>query len=353
MDDSLRYEKILGCLAMVAIGDALGMPAHDMTSGQIKTHFGGPIRDFHRPSADSRVHARLTTGQVTDDTQLTLAMVKACIDHHGVLSPAMAAQYTAKTVQQAFDLGLDSLYGPSTKRAVALIEQGQDPVAASRAEKHPMMGASNGAAMKIAAAGLIHPGDMAGAVLDAVNISLPTHPTQTAIAAAGAIAAGVAQAMLPDASVYSVVQAALLGAYEGEKMGQQQGRTVPLPSVVDRIKLAVELTLRSQCAEEACERFKALIGTGLAAYESIPTAIGIFLAYEGDPRECVLAGANIGFDTDTIASIAGALSGALKGFSKVPLRWFDIIETVNHLELKNIAQRLAQVPIDRSQREKS
>lgn len=348
-NDYLRYEKTLGCLSMVAIGDALGMPAHDMTPEQIKVRFDGPIRDFRPPFADSRVHAQLSTGQVTDDTHLTLAMAKACIDHPGGLSPAVAARYTAETVRRAFGQELGTLYGPSTRNAVDLIEQGRDPVAAGRAEKHPMMGASNGAAMKIAAAGLIHPGDVAGAVSDAVNISLPTHPTQTAIAAAGAIAAGVAEAMSPDASVYTVVQATLAGAYEGEQLGRQQGRTVPLPSVAERIKLAVELTLRSQSAEEACERFGALIGTGLAAYESIPTAIGIFLACEGDPAACVLAGANIGFDTDTIASMAGALSGALRGFSAVPPQWFDVIEVVNHLELKTIARELAQVPTHRSQ----
>ena len=86
-----------------------------------------------------------------------------------------------------------------------------------------------------------------------------------------------------------------------------------------------------------------MIGTGLAAYESIPTAIGIFVACGGDPMKSVLAGANVGFDTDTIASMAGALAGTLKGFDSVPMELFSKVQRVNQLDLEKVAAGLEKL----------
>ena len=197
--------------------------------------------------------------------------------------------------------------------------------------------------MKIAPAGLVHPGDPDAAIRDAATICLPSHCTQTAMAAAGAMAAGVAEAMSPAADVFSVVRAALHGARKGEDLGRKMGRTLPLPSVPKRIELAVSLALRAEDTEAANRLFADIIGAGLPAYESIPTALGIFVAAGGDPYKSVIAGANVGYDTDTIASMAGALAGALRGFDAVPMNLFREVEKVNGLDLENTARSLGQI----------
>ncbi len=337
------FDKILGCLAMVAIGDAMGMPAHDMTTDEIQDRFGKPLRDFRPPFEDSRVHRGMKAGQVTDDTGLTLQMAKLYIERGAKITPNLVGRYTADWVDDAIHRGFGTMIGGSTKQAVQRIREGLDPVRESRKEKNPMMGATNGAAMKVSPAGLIHPGNIEAAIRDAIIISLPTHGTQTAISGACAIAAGISEAMKPEATVYSVARAALYGAIRGETLGRKKGRTVPLPSVPERIKLAICLALKAETREEAGHLFSSLIGTGLAACESIPTAIGIFVACEGDPYSCAITGANVGYDTDTIASMAGALSGALKGFGHVPKPLFQIVEKVNGLNLKGIAKRLSLV----------
>ncbi len=339
------YAKILGCLAMVAIGDALGMPAHDMTREEIKVRFGKPISSFKPPFKDSRVHKTLKAGQITDDTRLTLATAKAYIDHNGKITPQMMTEYIAVAVNQAFQEGLDTLFGQSTKTALKAFNSGQDPIKASLLEKSPQIGATNGGAMRISPAGLIHPGDLHGTVLEAVTACLPTHGTQTGISAACAIAGGIAEAMNPQATVFSIIKAALIGAEEGEMAGRKIGRTVPLPSVPKRIRLAVSLALKAGSPEEACREFSQIIGIGLPAYESIPTALGIFLVCEGDPVQCVLAGANIGNDTDTIASMTGALAGAFKGFEAVPPEWMEKIEKVNQLGLAKTAKSLTRIAL--------
>lgn len=337
------FNKILGCLSMVAIGDALGMPSHDMTIDQIKHFFNGTLNDFQPPPGDSRVHKGFKAGQVTDDTLLTLSLSDAYIKNRGAISSRIIAAMTSTVVTEYSNRGLDKMFGPSTKNSVERFHKGEDPETMFMGENHPTMGTSNGGAMKISPVGLVHPGDFEGVLEDTLKVCLPSHGTQTAISAASAIAAGVSEAMDPGADVFSVVRSALRGAEKGEVMGRQKARTVPLPSVSKRIKLAVSIALEADDIETANRTFSEMIGTGLAAYESIPTAIGIFVACGGDPLRCVIAGANVGFDTDTIAAMAGALAGTLNGFDKVPGELFRKVEAANHLNLEKVAADLEKL----------
>jgi ADP-ribosylglycohydrolase len=341
--EEIFFKKVLGCLAMVSVGDALGMPAHDMTPEEIRARFGGPLRAFHPPFKDSRVHAGMKAGQVTDDTGLTLSLAKAYTENGGKVTPLLVSRYITDWVEGATQAGLGTMIGMSTRQAVRAIQNGADPSKLCHQEKNPMIGATNGGAMKIAPVGLVHPGDMEAVVRDTITVCLPTHGTQTAIAAASAIAAGVSEALSPHAHVFSVIEAVLRGAQRGEREGGRIARRVPLPSVPERIKLAISIVLTSSSILETTRRLSEIVGTGLPAYESVPTAIGIFLACHGDPKKCVITGANIGNDTDTIASMAGALSGALKGFDHVPQEWFQTVEHVNGLNLKATAESLVML----------
>ena len=345
MNKEYLKDKILGCLSMAAVGDALGMPTHDMTIDEIARRFKGPVIDFHPPFSDTRVHPRHGAAEITDDTLLTLALARSYIETRGRIDSLTVARHTAEAFNKAKAIGRDRMFGPSTRKGLEALEEGMDPVEAALAEKHPMTGASNGGAMKIAPAGLVHPGDPAAAVEDAVIVCLPSHATTTGISAAAAIAAGVAEGVSSRADVYSVVQACLAGALLGERLASEKARVTPLPSVPERIKLAVELVLKAGDPVEANRKLADVIGTGLAAYESIPTAVGIFLANGGDPEKCVQAGANVGFDTDTIASMAGALAGALRGFEATPKRYWDRVASTNNLDLDVMADELADIAI--------
>lgn len=134
---------------MVAIGDALGMPAHDMTREEIQERFGKPINSFRAPFKDSRVHKALKAGQITDDTRLTLAMAKAYIENKGKITPQLSTAYIAAAANEAFQEGLETLFGMSTKQALKAFNSGQDPIKAGLREKSPMIGATNGGAMRV------------------------------------------------------------------------------------------------------------------------------------------------------------------------------------------------------------
>ena len=91
------------------------------------------------------------------------------------------------------------MMGPTTRPLLEAIAAGEDTHTIGRVgtstRKLTSFGATNGAAMRIAPAGLVYPGDPEGAVRLAWVTARPTHDTQIAAAGAGAIAAGVAQAL--------------------------------------------------------------------------------------------------------------------------------------------------------------
>ena len=71
------------------------------------------------------------------------------------------------------------------------------------------------------------------------------------------------------------------------------------------------------------------LGNGIAAQDSVVTAIACF-ANSPDSYEQVVANSILlGGDTDTIAAMAGAISGAYLGETAIPRRFIDALED-NH-----------------------
>ena len=64
------------------------------------------------------------------------------------------------------------------------------------------------------------------------------------------------------------------------------------------------------------------------------------IAPDGDPRYAAILGANVGADTDTVASIAAGICGAIRGIDFIPSQERDILERVNHLKFSVLAQGL-------------
>ena len=98
--------------------------------------------------------------------------------------------------------------------------------------------ATNGAAMKISPIGLLNAGNIEQAIADAVTVTMVTHDNYLAISGACAVTAAVSRAVMPDVDVYSVLQAGLYGAREGERIGREVARDVAGPSVVKRMEMA-------------------------------------------------------------------------------------------------------------------
>ncbi len=335
-------KHILGSLATAAIGDAVGAATEQHTIPEIVEKFGGLLRELRDPSPETFSFGNVA-GQITDDTSQMFAMAQALIETDGELTEDIWLKtllHWAQTSPHAHQMG------PTTRPLLLAIAAGQDIGAIGRgnsARKLTTFGASNGAAMRIAPAGLVHPGDIEGAVRLAWLTSRPTHDTQIAAAGTGAIAAGVAQALVPGADVFSIVRACLNGARLGEAIGAREGRRVPGPSIARRIELAVEEALRATDLHDAIVRIEASVGNSVMMVESAPAAVGVFVAAGGDPLDTVSAGASIGNDSDTIAAMAGSLSGALRGIDAVPADLFATVKAVNEEDIEQISDGLTAI----------
>jgi ADP-ribosylglycohydrolase len=70
-------------------------------------------------------------------------------------------------------------------------------------------------------------------------------------------------------------------------------------------------------------------------------SLALALAVTGSAR-AILAATNVGGDSDSVASIAGGIAGAIDSAS-VLSNWSRIVEEVNGLDLRSVAAAIAVV----------
>ena len=326
------YKKILGGLLLAAVGDAMGAATETRSTEQIIEKFGGLVKEF-KDIPDDVFAAGFPKGSVTDDFSLAYYTAVAIVNNHGVINEKTANDALLAWSKTPFY----KMAGPTTRAAVDKIKGLEVPPAPFNLAVDNSKG-SNGSAMKIAPVGLFAKGDIDKAMTDAVVICKPTHNNSASLSAACAVAAAVAAAMQEDATIDSIVEAGLKGALYGE----QHGVKLACPSVYKRIILAVKLGKRYQGdTMKAMKEIGDIIGSGLAAAEAVPAAFGLLVACDADPLETVIAGVNIGNDTDTVATIAGAIAGTYRSYYDAKL--LEIIENVNGFNMRTLARVLGEM----------
>jgi ADP-ribosylglycohydrolase len=322
-------EKAYGCLAGLALGDALGMPTEMLTPEQIQAEYGATTGLLRPPPWHP--HAALPVGSVTDDTEQALALAEVYLQT-GSLSAEAAARALLAWAEAKGERIL--LYaGPATRKALEALRSGADP------RESGNTGTTNGAAMRVAPVGIVNAGDRAGALRDTIESCLPTHGTTLAISAAAAISFAVCEAMTEKATMNNVLEAARQGAAEG----RQFGAWVWTPIIEARIDLALRIIREAKDQSTALADLYHSVGVGIEVTESIPTALGLVALYDGQPMPAVLAASRLGGDSDTIGAIAGAICGALSGIQAIDRRLLARISKVNRFDLEQTARGLAQL----------
>lgn len=308
---------ILGGLYGQALGDAWAMPAY-LSPEHTWSHYQGWLDTLHPAPADHPVHAGLAAGQVTDDTEQAMALAQTIIEQ-GQVTLAGAAQAIITWYDQ-IDGDNTPYVGPSTRRAVAALKAGQDPRTTGQ------RGDTNGGAMRISPVGLIHPGDPDAAIEDAIIACTPTHFAGQGLAGACAVAAAVAQASAADSTLESIIEAALHGA----DVGQRRGAPWLGASVARKIELAVKYATESNLSErERLQNLYDLIGSTLAAADSVPCAFGVLAMADGHPVYAAIYAAALSGDADTVAAIACAIAGAWQGVEVIPADHLATIRQAN------------------------
>ena len=304
--------KILGCLYGQALGDAFAMPAQ-VHPDDTEREFAW-LDSWQPAPADHIVHAGLPAGRITDDSEQAFSIAQAVIDAGGVTLAAAVAGLTAW--YDRVDGDNSPYVGPSTRRGMNALKAGEDPRTTG------LWGDTNGAPMRIAPIGLLHPGDIDGAVEDTVTVCMPTHFTQPAVSGAAAVAAAVAQAMAAGVSLDDVIGSGLRGAELGAKHGRRWfGCSVPY-------KIEQALAIAKSDADERAKlrRIFDEVGATLNVPETVGAAFGLLAMGKGDPKETAILAANLSGDADTIGAIACAMAGAFAGFDAIPAEDVAVLE---------------------------
>jgi ADP-ribosylglycohydrolase len=202
MADHPTEDRFTGCLLGVAVGDALGQPIEAFPPERLRQEFG-EIREFM--AGDPRLPIPLGPGQWTDDTQMTLDIVRSLL-RCGRVDPAeIAAEFIRDHWSedggaaswprsgQRRGPGPGRFSGFTIKYSLQRLKRG---VPWQESGLDDEMTAGNGGAMRIAPVGLLdcrHPERLAE---DARLATIITHHHPEAVAGALAVAYLVARAVV-------------------------------------------------------------------------------------------------------------------------------------------------------------
>ena len=324
-----KEDRALGALLGGALGDAMGMPTQMLSLAEIaRAH--GYVDGFVAPGDDHPVSRGLAAGTVTDDTEQTLLLARLLLDspddgfdHDAWVAALLDWEKDVKA------RGIHDLLGPSTKRALLAIAGGTPPEEAGRA------GDTNGAAMRIAPIGIITRPDPLAELVDRVaETCRATHNTSVGIAAASAVAAAISSG-IEGADWRSATDTAVSAA----TAARDRGEWVAGADIAARVGWAREL-VDGVPSDTAATRIVTLIGTSVAAQESVPAAFAVLAAVRGDAWQAAVLAANLGGDTDTIGAIASSIAGACTGASALPAERIAELRGIDPAKAQTLARAL-------------
>jgi ADP-ribosylglycohydrolase len=208
-----------------------------------------------------------------------------------------------------------------------------------------------GAAMYASPVGIVNACAPRAAYREAIEI-FSAHQWSYGLEAAAVIAACVAEAFRPAATVDSIVGVALDLAKEGT--GRAIAEVVNAARNYDDWREAID-PLREAIrpfdgsAEDGVRdrgnRTDDWAPSRLRSIEEVPVALGFLVVAGGDFAQAIFGAANYGRDNDSIAGMAGALAGALHGDGVIRPEWIARINAANRVDLDPLARDLAALTV--------
>jgi ADP-ribosyl-[dinitrogen reductase] hydrolase len=284
--------RAIGAYLGLAVGDALGATVEFLTPNEIRAAY----RE-HRDMVGGG-WLRLRRGQITDDTEMALALGRSILATGRVDALAAAEAFSDWMRHKPIDIG------NTVRRGIAGYRRSGDP------ESPPSeFDAGNGACMRALPVALATLGaDIAQ--LDAANRAQAhvTHNNPTSDA--GTLA------------VLRMVQTALLG-----------GDRAALAAIAD------ELVAADPVFDYAHKRSENPSGFIVDTLRTVFQALSATDSFEAALIDCV----NRGGDADTTGAITGMIAGALYGPTAIPSRWVRHLDRDVRIQCIEQAQALVRM----------
>jgi ADP-ribosylglycohydrolase len=305
--------RFAGVLLGTAVGDALGLPAENLSPSIIQKRWQGELQ----------MRFLFTRGMISDDTEHTLLVAQALLTHPD--DPNKFQCSLAWKLRWWF-AGMPGGVGLATAKACLRLWIGFP------ANKAAVSSAGSGPAMRSAIIGAFY-ADEPDKLRRFVSASSGlTHRGWQAETAALAIAESVALTVREQRQPDIHQLTSLLRPLSHESEWQ---------SILTEVESSLSAKLSGRQFAQKLGLKKGVTGYSLHV---VPVAIYAWMRHPGEFRTALVDALACGGDTDTVGAILGALAGATVGKEGIPADWLNRIwewpRSVKFME--RVAARLAQ-----------
>jgi ADP-ribosylglycohydrolase/uncharacterized protein YegL len=313
LDRGALAERFIGCLLGGAVGDALGRCVEGRPPG-------GTWVTKYQPWHGWKSGPK---GTITDDTQFTMWLSRSLIANRGVDPDDLVQRFTAEHI-----LGI----GEATLEFVRNVKK-----FGKRWYDSGVVSAGNGVAMRSAPIGLFYREDVRALKLGSILQAVVTHNDPMAIASGILTAHAIALllTMQPrDLECLDARQefchrlAMVIRDFEAHDAYRTRKDKIPA-TLRERFLQDLPRWLTHDLEPMEVNQH---YWSGAYVLESLPHAFYCFLRSPENFRETLLQAVNSSHDSDTVAAIAGNLSGTLNGVRAIPQEYLNELEFRQELE---------------------
>ncbi len=342
MNDNISLrDKFFGCIAGVHIGSAMAAPVEGWSYERIEEKYGtlDKFQPYH--------HYQNTTswvrepGTTEDGVERQKLIITAIIRKQGRIN---AEDLRAVWVSDMNPNGAGVVSEPFEG---SLLAMAQTPMPAIDIGRYCDYAGLVSFARSCHPLGLINAGDPETAWRDVMEVGQVYQVSNSrGLQWAAVTAVAIAEATKPSATVDDVLEAVYNHCAKGD------GRVMQSARVVHEIDKALNLTADCKDFRELRMAFDEVYsGRGIPyafsyANEVVAKAICIFRMVKGNLHDAIIAGVNMGRDTDCITAVAAGISGALTGRASLPDTWVEQVDHATSINPYTNAKRTLQEHAD-------
>jgi len=338
--EPVLFDKIYGCLAGSRIASAMGAAVEGWDMERIAKKYGvfDKLVAYHHYNVDWDHPA----GSTEDGIERQKLMCMAIIEKQDRIS----AEDLVKTWVKVLDPSkMKYMTEAFDRELLAQAKSGTVPAwELGGLSRHLHL---NTTARSFHAIALINACDIDGVIRDVYEIGRVYQPPfSDSFPWGAAYNAAVVHAMRPNATMNSVIEAALKYSTPKIRKEIQNGLDIAkkYSEPLDMRKELNEVYTSKDSPYYADIRMKTYPASSI--YETVTKAMAVFAATKGNVKEAIVVAVNFGRDTDCLGATAAGLAGAFSGTGTIPPAWIEAVEqgtknnpyTNSHMTIKETAK---------------